>query len=164
MQGCCALCYATASHQDLHSRQSRASIASVQAASHPPAIVPSALAVSSMSGPPGFSLASGSMAVTALPCAPLRRCQAWGGASAEMRCGMTAATCSKSALQAAAASYACAAPELGIDRHGVWANEEGGAARRAYSHHRQQLRLRSMHSMKGGRCSAVLAVHGRRQP
>lgn len=39
---------------------------------HPPAMVPSALAVSSMSGPPGVSLARGSMAVTALPCAPLQ--------------------------------------------------------------------------------------------
>ena len=61
-----------------------APLAAVREGSHT-ATVPSAAAVSRRSGPPGASAASGSIAVTALPCAPLRRGGVQDGERVERR-------------------------------------------------------------------------------
>jgi len=164
-------------------------------AAYPPAMVPSALAVSSMSGPPGVSLARGSMAVTALPCAPLRawqgqrsegrfeaRCQAkerlqwlWPRCRAR-RCGYGKGKSRQDDVyessdieylgetrqdrtRTGAFKKEQRSPELGIHGHGVRADEEGGTARCAHCHHRQQLRLQGMPKTRCGRvctCTAAL--------
>lgn len=122
------------------------------------ATLPSAAAVSSRSGPPGASLASGSMAVTPLPCAPLRgpgagraAAAAVGGLAAhparadDPHAGAARATQPRNTVQCAQpappAAIPTASPQLGVDSHRVGADEVGGAPAGAHRHHRQQLRL-----------------------